>query len=145
VPPAGLMESWPADGFRVPIMMSASNETCVFSVFEDNAEQICNRQCDEVVFDAGVFVQPFEFGDVDDSVPHTIKFVVAEAFDQIPKTNNCLVPNSAGADTVTWSYVPPSALYYDAGVVADGAFPDAPLDGILVVPESGPSSDAGDP
>jgi hypothetical protein len=145
VPPAELMESWPADGFRVPIMTFASNENCVFSVFNDSDAVFCNRQCDEVIFDAGVFVQPFEFQETDDTVPHTILFVVAEAFDQIPKTNNCLAPNSAGADTVTWSYVPPSALYYDAGIVADGAFPDVPLDGILVVPESGPSSDAGDP
>jgi hypothetical protein len=88
--------------------------------------------------DGGVSLVSFTISQPDTNTspmcPHRIDFLVAAGFDSVSSHT----PNSGGGDIATWLFYPgggpggcPS---YDAG---DGAFPDAPVDGLLVTPEAG--------
>lgn len=69
----------------------------------------------------------------DPNTCHTIQCFVAEAF--AFNSNHTPDPNGPGADSVTWQYTPNGPGGCDEFDGSDGAFPDAPIDGLLFAPD----------
>jgi len=139
-PPAGPLFYWPAE-FIVPVRVDIPTEGFFYNVFVDYPVNPIGVSLQDfgpsTAPDGGVSLVSFMLSQPDTDTPmcpHRIDFIVAAGFDNMSSHT----PDDAGGDIATWWYYPgggpggcPS---YDAG---DGAFPDAPVDGLLVTPEAG--------
>lgn len=129
-PPEGTITSLPTDGFFVAVQLADPTDTCWYSVYDEYQTYVC-RPCPTASSAGIVPVNFFLTGLFDPDACHRISFAVASSF-----------PNAActigSSDVVDWEYDPPSCLAYDAGAVADGAFPaEAATDALPLVPDSG--------
>jgi hypothetical protein len=138
-PPEGPLFYWPTE-FIVPVRVDIPTEGFSYNVFVDypvNPGAQFQGAGPLTAPDGGVSLASFILSQPDTPMcPHRIDFIVAAGFDSV--SSHTPNPNSGGGDIATWWYYPgggpggcPS---YDAG---DGAFPDAPVDGLLVTPEAG--------
>jgi hypothetical protein len=149
-PPDQILASLPTE-FVVPVQLDDPNQTFDWEVFVDydpvqspNPYFSNQVQATPGTVDGGVYVvdaPPPDTIHADPSRCHRIDFLVAHTFN--PATPHTW--DSLGGDIVWWFYNPgggPGGCpVYDAGSLQDGAFPsatpDAPLDGLPIVPESG--------
>jgi hypothetical protein len=144
-PPEGLLNGWPVDNtFRVPILLPGPSATCVWELTDKDLEGTTKvadgTSCNTSIVDGGVIVQEVPYPPPSDGHCHVLTFIVAHGF------SSAGVTDSAGGDDSVWEYAPPGALcnFYDAGAFQDGAFPpDAGVDALPVLPESGPIPDSG--
>jgi hypothetical protein len=131
-PAEGLITSSPIPEFVVPIRIPDPTASCQFSFFDEYDQYFQCQPCDTTSFDAGVVSIAFTLGvRFDPTVCHTLKFTVASSFS--PADPQC----RSGSDVAIWTYQPESCLTYDAGALADGAFPEASTDALPIVPDSG--------
>ncbi len=145
VPPEGVITELPPGGFVVPVHLDDPTGPCQFSVLVDGTAvpRLCAQSCSQAAFDGGGgdILLGFGLSQPDPTICHTITAIVASQFAVVEgaNVNSCSTPSGAGGDVVTWQLWSPSCLTYDAGVLADGAFPfpDGSPDALPIVPESG--------
>jgi hypothetical protein len=145
-PPEGPLFEWPTmlTQFVVPVEVDGPGEPFAYNVFVDfSGDQLSGDQSPRTggsgpinLPDGGITLVSFWFTPPETPIPcpHRIDFLVANKFDPMsPHTFD-----SAGGDIVTWWYYPdggPGGC--PASYTGDGAFPDASVDGLPVVPETG--------
>ena len=126
--------------FLVPVQLNGPSESFEWRVFIDY-DPVDNRSFAAEgqgggAEDGGVFFVSFTLSptDLDPTLCHTIQFLVGHSFD--PRGPHTF--DSVGGDIVSWIYNagggPNGCPEYDAGALQDGAFPDAPSDGLPVLP-----------
>jgi len=132
-PPQGTLTSLPPE-FTVPIDVPDPG-ACAIGVFDVTTNQyvIPCQPCVSAI-DGGVVLETFNLDTLDPATCQTLRVIVAADF------STCGVPNTTLGDTATWVYTPATCLWFDAGAIADGAFPDVASDGLPLVPESGGGS-----
>ena len=140
-----ILSVWPAE-FEVPVKVDDPSVGFEWNAFVDYdpafGTMTPNRSgtvSSPVEVDSGVTVVPFQLLAPDARFCHHIEFQVAHSFQTSRGSPH--TPDSLGGDSVTWTYNagggPNGCPVYDAGAVQDGAFLDAPVDGLPVVAESG--------
>jgi hypothetical protein len=143
-PPTQILTALP-DEFLVPVELVDPSQTFHYNVFVDydlfNNPQAVYQSPEQAAdpnaangIDLVTFSLSSTQSALDPSYCHVIEMVVANKFTSTsPHT-----PDSVGGDSVSWFYSPggnPAGCpQYDAGSLADGAFPDVQSDA-LVVPD----------
>jgi hypothetical protein len=161
VPPPDQILAQLPDEFVVPVELDDPNQGFTYDVFVDfdpiafagrgtpPAISPTGVSPSQATVDGGIALVTFtldpSLSGLGLPICHTIQFLVAHQF-------NATSPHTwdaVGGDLVQWFYNPVSGVAgcpaYDAGALQDGAFPDAPFDGIPVVPEGGGIDVAIDP
>jgi hypothetical protein len=158
-PPDQILAAIPVE-FLVPVELDDPNQSFQWDVFVDyDPEANPNPvffptlvQPTPGTVDGGIATVDFSLqhlagSALDAARCHRIDFLVAHAFNNTSPH----AWDSIGGDLVSWLYNPggdPAGCpVYDAGSLQDGAFPapDAPPDGLPVVPESGPGESGTEP
>lgn len=137
IPPEGEpLTQWPVGGFVVPVR-NVDPSACQYSVTPRSLGVIECSPCGGIVQNGRLLIPLPLRNQLDPNLcDQIVTFYVARQF---KAGSNCTAYDEGQGDTAEWHYYPPSCPIYDAGAVQDGAFPppDAPPDGVLVVPESG--------
>jgi hypothetical protein len=139
-PPTGPILTELPSQFVVPVALDQASSPFEWDVFVDydpvaGTGLVFIDTQNESPADGGISLVDFSLdpATLDPSQCHVIEFLVAHAFNG----TSLHTWDSVGGDIVTWLYNPgggPAGCpVYDAGALQDGAFADAPTDGLLVV------------
>jgi hypothetical protein len=115
---AQILQSWPIDGFTVPIQLAAGSTAVQWQAFVDNEVNKADTipRTDPV---SDVVTLPVQLDRPPDlTACHTIEIMVANRFVRDH------VPDALGGDDVTWFYAPGGSLdrcpVFDAGLIDAG-------------------------
>jgi hypothetical protein len=144
-PPSEYLLELPPQGFVVPVKVTDPTKPFVCRVFVDfypgsdntlHATGTALTIPATPALDGGVTLVTFSLTTTnlgDPTACHTIQAMCADEFDQ---TSGHTPGDSLGSDGVVWQYAPNTPGGCSTVDGGDGEFPDAPLDGLPLTPDS---------